>query len=413
LLAIGLLAREKPLLAGLAAGVALIYDPGLAAPLGVCLILAFILDRRLRRLLRPALTVVAVFILLLANLAQLQPGVAEEQSLFATIPAPYAAMQQFRTPYHYVSLWSAGEVFSYLVVWICGVWAVFRVRPFLNRQSRWLLLSLPACGAISMLLSYILLDCLKWSFVPSVQPTRWLMFTVCLSSVACWVAGSYAVRQKKTWQGAAWLLTPLALPFCAEVLDLLRINHIDSLERLSFAAVLSAVSALLLVQVRSRDMRGAILCIPLILIFLLRMPFLTRRDDSSQQAVDALADWVKSNTWGSSMFLFPDIGRSNDPGLFRARSERALWVDWNGGTLIPLSQSFASVWWDRWHKTMQPPYSAQRLQAELSLPIDYYVLSPANRVPGIKPVFSNDEFLVYDANDLRNLPEILRGSEAR
>jgi hypothetical protein len=110
------------------------------------------------------------------------------------------------------------------------------------------------------------------------------------------------------------------------------------------------------------------------------------------------------------MFLFPDLGRSADPGLFRGRSERALWVDWNSGTLVPCFQSFAATWWDRWHQTMEQGYSPQRLQANLALPIDYYVLTRANRLLGIKPVFVNEQFLVYDANDLRNAPGPLRSA---
>jgi hypothetical protein len=110
------------------------------------------------------------------------------------------------------------------------------------------------------------------------------------------------------------------------------------------------------------------------------------------------------------MFLFPDLGRSGDPGLFRACSERGLWVDWNSGGLVPYFQSFAVMWWDRWQQTMQSGYSLQRLEANLPLPIDYYVLSRANRIEGIKPVFTNEEFAVYDSNDLRSASGPLRGA---
>ena len=75
LLAIGLLAREKPLLAGLMGGLALLYHVPTAAPFWTVLLIAFIFERRLRMLLRPTLSILVVFALLLANLAQLQPGV--------------------------------------------------------------------------------------------------------------------------------------------------------------------------------------------------------------------------------------------------------------------------------------------------------------------------------------------------
>jgi hypothetical protein len=75
LLAVGMLCDAKPLLSGLAGGIALLYDFRLAALFWLVLVTAFVCDRKLRILLRPTLTILIVFVLLLANLAQLQPGV--------------------------------------------------------------------------------------------------------------------------------------------------------------------------------------------------------------------------------------------------------------------------------------------------------------------------------------------------
>ncbi len=412
LLAIGLLAREKPLLAGFAAGVALIYEPAVAAPLCLMLLLALIFDRRLRRLLRPAITVFAVFVLLLANLAQLQPGMVEAQPTFEKISAPFAAVQQFRTPYHWVSLWPRGDMWSYLAIWVCGLWAVARIWAYLNRQARWIFLVLPACGIAGIALSYVLLDRLRWDLVPRVQPAQWLTCTLCLSATACSIAAVKAAQRKKAFETALWLVVPFALPLRAEVLDLFRLAQLENVERLSIAVLLAFLGALLLVRFADRRTRAVSLAIPLLAIVLLRLSPSQKRD-VNEQPVAGVAEWVKSNTWGSSMFLFPDLGRSNEPGLFRARSERSVWVDWNGGALVPTFQSFASVWWDRWQHTMQPEYSVDRLQATLPLPIDYYVLTRAHRLAGVKPVFANEKFLVYDANDLRNSVSPLRTAEDR
>jgi len=51
---------------------------------------------------------------------------------------------------------------------------------------------------------------------------------------------------------------------------------------------------------------------------------------------------------------------------------------------------------------VQPAYSPTRLPAILPLPIDYYVLKSAHRLPTIRPVFENEKFVVYDATDLAN-----------
>jgi hypothetical protein len=207
-----------------------------------------------------------------------------------------------------------------------------------------------------------------------------------------------------------WLIVPLLVIFRAEVLEILQLTNLDAIFRLGSAAFLIATAALLLSKTAQLRLRALPLGIPLTAMVLLALNPSTKSRRLNHQPVIALAEWVRRNTWGSSMFLFPDGGRSSDPGLFRGRSERALWVDWNSGTLVPCFQSFAAIWWDRWHTTMQPSYSPQRLQTDLSLPIDYYVLTRANRLSNVKPVFANEEFLLYDANDLRSAPGPLRSA---
>src|SRR5690349_21513104 len=97
LLAAGLMSRQKPLLAGLAGGVAVLYDPTIVAPFWSVIIASFIFDARMRHLMRPALTILIIFMLLSANLAQLQPGVVESQDVFSTISEPFANLQKSRT----------------------------------------------------------------------------------------------------------------------------------------------------------------------------------------------------------------------------------------------------------------------------------------------------------------------------
>ncbi|HEX4750933.1 MAG TPA: hypothetical protein VH302_15440 [Bryobacteraceae bacterium] len=397
----GLLAREKPLLAGVCAGTALLYDPALTAPLCIWVLIALITDRRLRRLLRPAFTVICVFALLLANLAQLQPGIVEHQPVFSTISTSFGAIQRFRTPHIWVTAWPRAAVFSYLMIWVSGLWAVARIWPALNRQCRWLLLALPLTGVLGLTASYILLDRLKWAFVPHLQPAQWLVFTVAFSSLACLAAAVKAAKRKKFIEASLWFLVPFSMPVHAELLNLRP-------EQLAIVIAFAAVSALCLTLFSYRRATIVLLVIPLAAIFLLG-----RSKPSGVPPTVDLADWVKQNTWGSSMFLFPDLGRSRAPGEFRARSQRALWVDWNSGGLVPLFPSFASVWWERWQQTMQSGYAPQRLQSDLALPIDYYVLTRSHRLAGIKPVFSNAEFLVYDANDLRNADGPLQTAVAR
>jgi hypothetical protein len=412
LLAIGLLAREKPLLGGLAGGVALIYDPSLAAPFCVVVIVAQIMHRRSRRLFRPSMTVLAVFVLLLANLAQLQPGIEDRHVFFEKISDAYAAVQRFRTPSYWVSLWPHGDVWSYVFVWICGIWATVRIWPVLKISSRWFLIALPTWGIVSLAASWLMLDHLHWSLVPLLEPAQWLSFTFALSSVACWIAAVHATRAHRSWESALWLLLPFSVLFRAEVLHVLRFVHGQVFEYFCIAAVLAGVAALVIRLGNRQKLAPATLIIPLLAtgaLQLVRPAVSAPRQVSTTQ----LAEWVRQNTWGSSMFFFADLGRGSEPGIFRALSLRPVWADWNSGALVPFSPSFAATWWERWQHTLRLDYSAARLETDLSLPIDYYVLTRANQLANVKPVYTNDCFVVYDANDLRNHVGPLSGVPAR
>src|SRR5205814_5382690 len=135
------------------------------------------------------------FVLLLANLAQLQPGVLEPQVFFGEVSASMAALQHYRTSNSWVSLWAGRDIWHYLVIWVCGLWATARIWPALNRQMRWFFLLLPFLGIISVPGSYLLLEQLRWSLIAQIQPARELLFTVAVASLACSVAGLRAALQ--------------------------------------------------------------------------------------------------------------------------------------------------------------------------------------------------------------------------
>ncbi len=346
LLAMGLLVQEKPLLAGLAGGLALLYHVPTAAPFWVIVLIAFLFDKRLRKLFRPALSILVVFILLLANLSQLQPGVIEPQPLFAKISSALALLQHLRTSYVWVSTWAGHLIWLYLAIWVCGVWATARMWPRFNRPMRWFIMALPLCGILSVPASDLLLEHLRWSLIPQLQPARALIYTVSLASLVCGMAGFGALRSRRIWEALLWFAFVLAVP-------------------------------------------------------ILMRPQNTPQLGANARAVSQMADWAERNTWGSSMFLFPDAGRALYPGMFRAESRRALWVDWESGTEMRYFESAGVEWWERWRDTMQPGFSPQRLDALLPLPIDYYVLQRAHKLAGIQPAYQNGEFVVYDATDLR------------
>jgi hypothetical protein len=121
-----------------------------------------------------------------------------------------------------------------------------------------------------------------------------------------------------------------------------------------------------------------------------------------------MAAWADGGTWGSAVFLFADADRAGYPGVFRAQSRHALWVDWKSAQGVLYSETAAARWQERWERTTQRGYSSERLESFLPLPIDYYVLNRRQQVVGARSVFSNRDFVVYDAQDLRNASKPLR-----
>ena len=345
LLALGSLAHGKPLLAGFAGGVALAYHTPIAA-LFWLVALGLFFDRKLRYLVRPMLPIFVVFTLLLANLAQLQPGVMETQAFFSQISEQWSRLQHEQTPSAWVSTWAAKFIWFYLAVFVLGAYAAARIWPSLNRQSRWLLVLLPSCGILSVPLSAFFLAYARWSLISQLQPARTLLFTVALASVAFGVAGFHALQKRRRLEACSWFLAVAVVP-----LSLAAFKHSD---------------------------RG-----------------------TEPAGMEEIAAWAEANTWGSSMFLFPDAGRALYPGIFRARSVRAVYVDWNSRQLIKYFEKFAFEWDQRWRETMSGTYSPQRLQRFRALPIDYYVLQRRHQLTDAVPVFANKNFVVYDAHDLK------------
>jgi len=64
--------------------------------------------------------------------------------------------------------------------------------------------------------------------------------------------------------------------------------------------------------------------------------------------LDGLSMWARSATPIEAVFHFPDAGKELYPGIFRARAERAVWVDWKGGGQVNFMEPLAREWWKRW-----------------------------------------------------------------
>lgn len=346
LLATGLLTRELPLLAGLAGGLALVYDPRVAFPFWVVVLAAMLFESSLRPMLRPSITILAIFGLLLANLAQLQPGVAGAHETFDRLSPAIERILRYRTSYVWVSSWAPRLIWVYLGLSACGFWATRMLWRSLRPVTRWFLVALPIFGLLGVPLSYLLLECADWHAIPELQPAQALIFVLAFASTACVIAGLRALK--------------------------------------------------------SGHRREAFVLLVVVGLFAVTAPRPGKIAAADQ--VKAIAAWAQINTWGGSMFLFPDAQRDLYPGMFRSEAKRAVWVDWETGKQSDYFDSFADEWARRWHDTMDGAYSVSRLKSFLPLPIDYYVVKRKDEVPGALPAFATADFLVYDAQELRDLP---------
>jgi hypothetical protein len=108
-----------------------------------------------------------------------------------------------------------------------------------------------------------------------------------------------------------------------------------------------------------------------------------------------LCGWARQETPKDAMFLFPDAGRSPEPGIFRATALRAVYVDWKAGGQINFFPKLGFEWWERWQRTMASPFRPEKLPVFASLGIDYIVLPAKNRLEGTDPVFANRALAVY------------------
>ena len=408
-LALGLLAHRQVLLAGVAGGLAFLYHPPTTAPFWGIVLLVFVADRKLRAHWR--VLVLALFIagLLLANLAQLQPQVVEPQNLFGHLSERMIELQHFRTRYAWVSLWAGSDIWNYVAVCVLALWGTSRIWGSLSRQLKWFFVGLPIGGVLCIPLSYVLLE--RWNFiiVPEFQPSRALLYTVGVASIACGIAAVKSATERRFFESWAWFLAVFALPVNVRVFDIFRLQSVEKVGAMLVWVGLAALAAGLCHLAHRGWTRPLTWAAPALAVFAIPAgAHVVNFQRIDKQPLIQLADWAAQNTWGSSMFLFPDAEHGLEPGIFRALSQRALYVDWKSGGQVNYFESFGEEWYTRFKQTMMGDFTALRLEKMLDLPVDYYVLKHEHKLKGIKPVFENDEFVVYDAQDLRNSSTSLR-----
>jgi hypothetical protein len=377
---LAMVAHRRWTTAAVAATAAFSFHPPTA--LAYCALLTIVL---LSRRVYPALAVLGIGPALIVITMLMQP--ANGAPLFGHLDPAWEALQRMRASYNWVSIWAKDWLWMYFLLSIAGLIAWLRVRRDLPRETNIFLLVLPIIGMLSVPVSYVLLERMKWIFIPQFQPGRYLLFIMLFALLLATIAAIRAAERKSYVEACVFFLLPLAAASTEWDTARLwgpRLVLLFGLALLSIAAVVW----------RSYP---ALTAIAVILPFL-ALPYIGGIQNFAAlhtEDLDTLAEWARGNTSPDAVFQFADAERKLDPGVFRARAKRALYADWKAGGQVNFLTPSSFPWAERWEiARKQQPMDTYR-----SLHIDYVVFKAANRQPEYVPVYQNSAWVVYD---LRN-----------
>ncbi len=398
LLAMGLAAHGRDILAGIAASIAFLYHPPSVVTFwAVYFLLTLwpskpqVMSRRILGLTPLLAGVVAMLVL-----SRLQPQVSEAQPFFGRIDPDLERLQRLRASYNWVSTWAASWMPQYAFLWLVSVAAYVRIRSKVPQDLRFFLLGLPLLGMLTVPASYLLLERLKWVVVPQVQPARALVFVTIVAAMVAAAAAIFAALHRRWWECALWFVVVYAIPMQTRLTELLQ-----SPRRLSLVMML-ALLAVLAAWSETRRFRWApgAWAAAAVLPFLLIPAWGQVHSYAALNTAElsGLAEWAGTSTPRDTVFLFPDAGKGVDPGWFRAQSRRAVYVDWKGGGQVNFLPRFAREWWERWQRTGAGRFKPWQVPAYSRWGIDYFVLKAEHRLAGRAPVYENRGYVVYSTH---------------
>jgi uncharacterized protein DUF6798 len=380
--AIGLTAQNHLLAADIVAALAFLYHPPTVAPFWL-LYLWLALGRRDFRDLWP----LAVGIVLLFVASLVQPGVAEPQVFFTRVSPELEKLQRMRAAYNWVSTWRWGLIWHYVILWTVALTAFWRIQP---KAARLFLVGMPAVGIVTIPLSYLLLEKLKWGLIPQFQPARAVLFVTAFAVIVSAAAGIRAAERAGWIESAAWFSIVLAAPAAVPIVSI-------TLPRCLLALGLAiAISGAVYLQ-RYRWGPAFLAAAAIAPFFLLpTLGGVRNYRVLDTPVLDDVAEFARANTSKDAVFLFADAGTGAAPSIFRALALRAVYVDWKAGGQANYSASVAFEWWQRWQNVNALVFDASQLQKMHALGIDYVVVTARNRPADGKPMYANTEFVLLD-----------------
>jgi hypothetical protein len=297
-----------------------------------------------------------------------------------------------RAPYSWISEWWRAWLPHYLVLYAASLLAYLRIRRKAPLDLRFFLTGLPLIGMLSLPLSYLLLERMKWALLPQVQPMRALLFVTVIAQFSAAAAGILAAQSRRFLESFAWFALVYLVPVNTNVASLPSWNRVLTIALLAGAACLAGWAEARKLRWRAPALAGLTVAAFFLVPALggVRMYPHLHTPELAQ-----LSGWARSSTPRDAVFLFPDAGKRLDPGIFRTEALRAVYVDWKGGGQVNYLTELGQQWWSRWHQLMARPFVPKDLEEYRALGIDFVVLSPRDRLPQRTPVFENSRFLVY------------------
>ena len=385
------------------AAVALLYHPPTSAPYWLAvLVYALVLQRP--KALRTALAALSSASFVLIALAAFQAGEHESQPLFSVIPPDLIPLLRARGSYNWVDLWKPDWLWQYLLLGGFATGAWLRLRREITKELLVLSATLVLYGTLSVPLSWLFLNQMNWSMMPQFQPARAVVF-ICIFAVTLGGAAAWSAARRGRWlESTAWLLPVFALPANRLILDLFTqaVANPVTQRRLALAVGLACAAALAAalphwLPPRWQHAASAALLVPVAAAFLIPgFGQLRNYPQLHTPELAALTAWATVKSPPDALFHFADAGHSTAPGIFRAEAVCALYVDWKGGGQVNQNWTFAREWQNRWNRTREARAPLLPAGEYAAAGIDYIVVGAKNGLPGLKPVYSNAEWRVFE-----------------
>lgn len=327
--------------------------------------------------------------LLLALLADRQQGLVEAQPFFSLITAKHRAIQQTRAPYNWISLWPTRYWLQFFLTGSLAIAAFLRIRTLLPTTVQPYFRFIPFIGLATMPLSWLLLEQLGWALFPQIQPMRALLYCHLFCQWLGTLAAAQELKEGKWLRAIAWMIVPLSLSLRGDILDL----PATAIPNQAILLVLITAAIFIAYKWPRREYTWAA-SLSLALLFGEALNARAFKPVGST-SLDDLASWARQKTPNEANFFFPDLGRRIEPGIFRAKATRSVYVCWKQGGQVNYFPKYAEIWWERWSQLLAPGHPTLDYNNLRQRGITHLVFTKDVPVEDLPAVYASPSFRVY------------------